>query len=146
MPSTFSHHPLGTKSSSGIIKGGLKIQVCENEGLVYLDFKHKNSATDTRSLRPGSPYKRHSVWWKTDHRDTYGIHLYTLYSDIPDKYAHFNQPKLPTITTCHETQCSLRFKTSLSNNSLHFITRYQWHHWYIFSINIPLYILKAPSI
>ncbi len=36
-------------------------------------------------------------------------------------------------------QWSLRFKTPLFNNSLHFKTGYQCHHLYIFSINIPLF-------
>ncbi len=36
-------------------------------------------------------------------------------------------------------QWSLRFKTPLFNKSLHFKTRYQWHHLYIFSINNSLY-------
>ena len=36
-------------------------------------------------------------------------------------------------------QWSLLFKTTLFNNSLHFKTGYQWHHLYIFSINIPLF-------
>ncbi len=38
-----------------------------------------------------------------------------------------------------QVQWSLQFKTPLFNNSLHFNTRYQWHHLYIFSINTPLF-------
>ncbi len=34
---------------------------------------------------------------------------------------------------------SLQFKTLLFNSSLHFKTSYQWHHLYMFSINIPLF-------
>ena len=38
-----------------------------------------------------------------------------------------------------KVQWSLWFKTPLFNISLHFKTVYQWHHLYIFSINIPLF-------
>ncbi len=42
-------------------------------------------------------------------------------------------------THCKAVQWSLRFKTPLFNNSLHFKAGYWWHHLYIFSINIPLF-------
>ncbi len=58
------------------------------------------------------------------------------------------QAKKQVLSRLHElysmyTKCvvqwSLWFKTPLFNNSLHFKTGYQWHHFHIVCINIPLF-------